>query len=177
MAKRTAALFIGAIASFFFLSYIDEFDVFMLPLLKKGPPSAGFHDMVKEGDVEVAIRDFNDTVAKAYLSSDPLLLNSEVVDYDIRSSIAQDIDYLTREGKVMELRLRGMEIEKVEIISPRLARVNTREILGLRYLSMVGKGTIEYPDSMYDMVYTLSRMNGKWKVVSYETVGTKERKP
>lgn len=167
--KKVMLLFMGAVASFLVLAYIDEYENLVRPFLspEKGPPVlAG-----TEKTVEKVIRGFNDILEKAYLASDPSLLNSSLLDSRLEASIAEDIEYLKKEGKVMELRVKDSEVNKVEMIPPQVVRVSAKETLGVRYLSADKDKEIVLPDGQYEVVYMLSRINGTWRVISYETKG------
>lgn len=167
--KKAMLLLIGAMASFLVLAYIDEYENLVLPFLsrEKGPSVLA----ETEKTVEKVIRDFNDLLEKAYLASDPSLLNSNLLDSRLRASIEEDIDYLKKEGKVMELRVKDLEVSKVEMISPQFIRVNAKETLGVRYLSSYKGKEIVLPDGQYEVVYILSWINGTWNLISYETKG------
>ena len=63
MTKKIILLFSGAIASFLLLSYIDEYENLVLPLLpatKVESPLAGKSEEVLRSDLQRTIRAFND---------------------------------------------------------------------------------------------------------------------
>ena len=106
--KKIILLFAGAAASFFLFAYIDEYENLILPLLpekKVDRPSV----TVMEGDIKSEIREtlgaFHKVLTNAYLDSDPSMLMRPPVDQRLIPTIAQEIDYLTREDKFMEMRV------------------------------------------------------------------------
>jgi len=175
--KRIFFLFAVAVASFLLLAHIDEYENLILPLIAKtenpfAKPSGSINN-----DVLKIIREFNTFLANAYLASDPSLLAPGPIDERLRLSIADEINYLTREGKVMDLKIKDIEIEKVEFISSNLIRATTREMVALRYLSTSkGNEEIAYLETPYRMAYTLMMAGNKWKITNYETRSVKEPK-
>lgn len=171
--NKIILLFAGAVASFLLFSYIDEYENLMLPFFKaEGPaiavPSAGVSDEIKS-----TLDGFTDSLEKAYHSSDPTPLRLANIDAKLYSSISQEIDYLRREGRVMELDVKEVSIEKVEALSRDIVRVTTSERVGVRYLNTLDSKETLYPDAMYVMVYTIAVSGSGLKIVNYETVGAK----
>ena len=77
----------------------------------------------------------------------------------------------------MDLKIKDIEIEKIERLSPNLIRATTRETVGLRYLSLSKKNEeVVYQETQYNMAYTLMMAGNKWKIASYETGSVKEPK-
>lgn len=77
----------------------------------------------------------------------------------------------------MDLKIKDIEIEKVERLSPNLIRATTRETVGLRYLSLSkGDEEVAYSETRYNMAYTLMMAGSKWKITNYETRSVKEPK-
>lgn len=175
--RKIFFLFVGAVASFLILAHIDEYENLILPLIAKpeGPfakPSEKINN-----DILKIIRDFNTSLASAYLTSDPSLLAYGPIDESLRSSIAEEISYLTREGKVMDLKIKDIEIEKVEFISSTLIRATTGETVRLRYLSISKRDEeVAYKETQYNMAYTLVKTDNNWKITNYETISVKEPK-
>lgn len=167
--KKIVLLFVGAAVSFLLLSYIDAYETFIVFF---SPSEKHLVEHPDHADLKLIIHRFNDFLAKAYLSADPSLVSKDIIDEKLIPHIAEEIFYLAREGKVMDLKIKDIEIKNVEALSPDLMRVSTREVVGVSYLSLSeGKEVISYPDAPFDMIYTLTRMNGNWKVTSYETRG------
>lgn len=168
--QKIVLLFVAAAASFMFFSYIDEYENLILPLFstQKRPSAVNLPESINEDFLKI-IREFNDNLSRAYLFSEPSLLSSGSIDDGLISFLSAEINYLTKEGKVMDLRVRDIRIEKINYISIRRMRVNTSESLRLRYLTLTDrKESTTFPDAQQKMTYTLERFDGVWKVVSYE---------
>lgn len=171
--KKIILLFAGAIGSFLLLSYIDEYENLIAPFFAEERPD-GRPPVKMDEDVKAAIRDFNDALTKAYLSADPSFLRG-LIDARLYSHIAEEIGYLAREGKIMELRVKEVKVKKTEALSPGLLRVNTDENVALRYISFSDKKEMTtYPDARHDMLYMIVMTDGRWQVVSYETRGVSQ---
>lgn len=162
---------------FMVLAHLDQYENLIVPLIAKPEdPFAKPSDRINN-DVLKVIRDFNAFLANAYLKADPSLLPFGGIDEKLRSSLAEEINYLTREGKVMDLKIKDIEIEKVEFISSALIHATTRETVGLRYLSIPkGDEEVAYLETQYKMAYTLTMAGNKWKITSYEIRSVKEPK-
>lgn len=179
--KKIFFLFVVAVASFLILAHIDQYENLILPLIAKPEGLFARSSDRVNNDVLKEIREFNAFLASAYLASDPSSLTLLPIDERLRSSITEEINYLTREGKVMDLRVKDIEIEKIERlspISPNLIRATTRETVRLRYLSLSKRNEeVAYQETRYNVVYTLMMAGSKWKITSYETRSVKELKP
>lgn len=176
--KKITIMFLGALLLFMILAHIDQYENLILPLIAK--PEGLFAKPSDRASNEVLkiIHDFNTSLAAAYLKSDPSLLPSAGIDERLRSSITEEINYLIREGKVMDLRVKDIEIEKIERLSPNLIRATTRETVELRYLSLSKRDEeVAYQETQYNMAYTLMMAGSKWKITNYETRSVKEPKP
>lgn len=168
--KKIFFLFAGAIASFLILAHIDQYENLILPLIAKPEGLFARSSDRVNNDVLKVIREFNAFLASAYLASDPSSLTLLPIDERLRSSIAEEINYLTREGKVMDLKIKDIEIEKIERLSPNLIRATTRETVGLRYLSLPKRNEeVAYQETQYNMAYTLVKTDKNWKITNYET--------
>lgn len=169
--KKIILLFAGAVGIFILLSFMDEYENVILPFFA-GKNSDNIYLVKEDEGVKVALRDFNNTLTKAYLSADPSLLKSATIDMGLYSGIADEISYLAREGKIMDMKISDIAVKKIETLSPGFLRVNTGEKVGLRYLSLADKKElVVYADAWHDMVYMIAMKDGKWRVVSYETRG------
>lgn len=169
--RKIFFLFAGALVSFFLLSYIDEYENLIQPFFSKPErPLAISQAGVKE-DIKATIRDFNDNISDAFRLSDPSLLSKGQIDDKLRISIAEEIHYLLKEGKVMDMKVNDIKIGKITPISPRQVQVSTREVIGLRYLDTKGSVSSVYQEAEYTMAYTLEKVKDAWKVVLFETAG------
>lgn len=172
--KKIITLFAAAAASFLLLAYIDEYENLIKPLFNRAEsekPLTIYQEQIGE-NVNRTILDFSNSLSKAYLAGDPSLLAVGLLDDKLRAIIAEEITYLKREGRVMELSVKDLKIKDVRFISSRLIRVSTTETVGLRYLSIDDKRErITYPDARQEMVYTVEYVMGKQKVLSFEVIG------
>lgn len=172
--RKIALLFVGAAASFMLLSYVDEYENLLLPFFSAERRTANIStDEIKE-DLLITINDFNKMLYSAYFLSDISVLSSEQIGDGVRSAIAEDISYLTKEGKVMDLKIKSIEIKRVTALSARHIQVTTRGKAELRYLDRSGKEEGMYQETEYPMAYTLEQVKGGWKVISFETTSVSE---
>lgn len=177
--KKIVLMFSGAVLSFLLLSYIDEYENLILPFIS--PPTPNSYIAVSPDSMNEDIRDmviaFNRGLARAHLKSDPSLLNQlSIIDESLRPSLAGEIAYLAREGKIMDINVKAMDVEKVQAVSPQTIQAYTKETVGLRYLnSATGSETAIYPDAQYRMRYTIRATGGELKVVAFETISIKGR--
>lgn len=175
--KKIFFLFAGAIASFLVLAHVDQYEDLILPFIAPSESSFGRPSEKVNNEVLKIIRDFNIFLADAYLKADPSLLPFEAIDEGIRSSIAEEIIYLKREDKIMDLRSKDIKIEMIDVPSFNLIRATTKETVELRYLSLSkGSEEIRYPEAQYNMAYTLEKSDKNWKITHYETRSIKEPK-
>lgn len=173
--KRIILLFVGAIVSFLALSYIDEYENLVLPFLIKSEESAPVRLPERANkEIEDVIRKFNDTLTRAYFTSEPSLLNSGLIDENLRSTIAEDIRYLANEGRIMEMKTTNLVVENVEGVSPGVIEVKTKESMVIRYLDINDRRElISLPQKEYEINYTL-RIKDGFKVTSFETVAVRD---
>ena len=176
--KKIILLFAGAVASFFLFSYIDEYENLILPLLsekKADRPSFSVRAADIETDFEKTIGAFHEVLAEAYISSNPSVLMRSPVDEGLIPSIAQEIDYLAREGRVMDMKVRDISINKIVPLSSFSVRVNTREVVEISYYSDIDREkVVSFPLAEYDMRYSLGWRNNRWYVLSFETIGVRK---
>lgn len=171
--KKIISLFAAAAASFLLFAYIDEYENLIKPLFNQVESEKSltiYQEQIGE-NVNRTIMDFSSSLSKAYLAGDPSLLAAGLIDDKLRTVIAEEITYLKREGRVMELSVKDLKIEEIRFISSRLIRVSTTETVGLRYLNIDDKKEIiTYPDARQDMVYTVEYIMGKQKILSFEVI-------
>lgn len=173
--KKIILLFAMAVASFLLFSYIDEYENLILPFIRGENPGIAVQSRGASNEIKSTLDGFINNLEKAYLSSDPSPLRLIHIDDRLYSSISQEIDYLRREGRVMELDVKEVSIEKVEALSRDIVRVTTSERVGVRYLNTLDSKETLYPDAMYVMVYTIAVSGSGLKIVNYETVGAKPK--
>ncbi len=171
--KKTVLLFSGALLSFLVLAFLDEHENLARPLLDRW--SGKEVQLPSPADVESritrTIERFNETLSRAYLSSNPALLGEEPMDGRVRADTAADIGYLYGKGKVMDVRVKDTEIRNIEGASPFFMRVETEETVTVRYLDDTKGNTVRpYPPVRFMMRYSLKKVDGEWIVTSFETV-------
>jgi len=177
--KKIVFLFAGAAALFLLLSFIDEYENLILPLLsttKVERPSSAV-DSGQADDVARAIRNFNDLLAEAYLTSDSSTLLEHPIDRKLITSLTEEISYMKREGKIMDLHVEKINIDSIRPVSPVLLHVKTRETVRLRYLIRSDlKHEGSYNTAIYYMKYTLEGVEKGWKILSVETVAVEDKR-
>lgn len=177
--KKTFFLFLGAILSFLMLSMIDESDVFLpavTSLFKKSEPTK-FYSVGDDRDFKKTIFAFNDALAKSYLTLDPQHLVSAPIDDNLRSTILEEVNYLKREGRIMDFAVKSISIEGKRILSPMAVQISTRETIEVRYLDAYDKREIiAYSPAEYKMRYDLNGFGSVWKVSSFQVISIEKNK-
>lgn len=173
--KKIILLFVGAAASFLVFSYIDEYESLIRPLLSEKKNDRPFVT-VREGDIKSEIKEtlvaFHKVLANAYLASDPSMLMRPPVDQRLIPTIAQEIDYLTREGKFMDMRVSDISIHKIVSLAPTSVMAETEETVEISYYANSSRQKIiSYPPVYYDIRYSFNWRNNRWYVISFETIG------
>lgn len=172
--KKIALMFLGAVFSFLLLANIDEYENLILPLF--APTNSGeTFNFAGQNNSTQEIRDtvvgFNDSLSKAYLRSDPSLLLYGPASSRLVPIIAQEIEYLSREGKIMEMKVSDVNIVKVNAISPSTYQVNTKELVKINYLNKGDQSkVVTYPTTEYEMKYIVGRKGSILNVLSFETM-------
>ena len=173
--KKIILLFSGAIASFFFLSYVDEYEALILPFFvekKNERPPVDVSNSGLEKDLLKALVAFHQITYDAYMSADPSFLMRGQVDTLLSQKIAQEIKYLIKEGRIMDMRVSDIVIKKISPSSLGAILVDTSEIVEIDYYSNItGAKLRSYPPAKYDIRYSLNWRNNRWHVFSFETVG------
>ena len=171
--RKIVLLFLGALFSFFAFSYIDEYENLIAPFFTESTtnptPSKDFENR-HSSELENTIVNFNASLSKAYLEMDPSLLSSNV-DKGLMKSIAGDIRYLAREGKIMDIKVVSLKIEKIESLSASMLSLETKETVKLRYLDLPDRHeSAAHPPAIFRMKYSLAWSGGEWQILSFETV-------
>ena len=170
--KRVLLLFLGAIASFFFLSYIDEYESLVAPYLGgDGGYTSLFESEIDEKGVETFLYSFNDALRGQYLASGPLNVSGLSASEEVKKAIFDEILFLRNRDRVMDLRLMELSILRVEKLSPFVLSVRTREKSKVRYGSGVNVPTsATYTEKEYEVIYKLSAAAKGFEVVGIEIV-------
>lgn len=167
-------MFFASVALFATLAHIDEYESLVTPFFPEETKEKKTDDIIEKGymEVESIIRNFNAALSEIYLSSDPSRVRALPVDEKLKKVVADDIAFLNKNGKVMNVSVGEIKLEDIRRLSPFELRVRTREIVSLSYLN-AKDGTVSMPrqDAEYKMVYTLGMKDGRWIVIRYETAG------
>lgn len=169
--KNFILMVLASLAIFMLLSYIDEYENLVAPLFRKRVETK----KAKVPDFMSFIKNFNVFLAEVYQAADPSRVNILPASDSIKRVIAEEVGFLLKSGKVMELNAEPLRIERVEKVSPDTMRVRTMEVVSVRYLSASDR-SVAVPEKVaeYHMVYTIENKNGRWILVGYETIGVNQ---
>lgn len=170
--KNFILMFIASLATFMLLSYVDEYENLVAPFFRKTEtkkPQSANQDFMS------LIKAFNASLSQVYQSSDPSKVSILPANDAVQRVIAEEIGFLMKSGKVMELNAEPLRIERVDKVSPEITRVRTTELVSVRYLNY-GDRSIIVPEKVaeYHMVYTFEDKNGKLILTGYETRGVNQ---
>lgn len=165
-------MFIASLATFMLLSYVDEYENLIAPFFRKTETKKV---QSTNQDFMSLIKAFNSSLSQVYQSSDPSKVNILPANDAVQRVIAEEIGFLMKSGKVMELNAEPLRIERVDKVSPEITRVRTTELVSVRYLNYADRSVI-VPEKVaeYHMVYTFENKNGKWTLTGYETRGVNQ---
>ena len=175
--KKTVFMVLGSVGLLLALGFADPTNVRLMPsitehftnLLRglgvsvpKGAPDA-------EG-ISLAIVEFNRKLSLAYLELNPAALRDALMDEGLRQNYIEEINFLQKDGRVLELTVQGIRIEKVSKLDKLMLSVDTLESVKVRYLNSTDRSQIlAHPEAMYAMNYTLDNSASGWKIVAVET--------
>ena len=175
--KKTALMFLGALMLFFALAFLDEYENLITPFLSKGPPPGAESTM----DIDVSViaevlMKFNSSISGAYLSADPSQLYASSMDEQLRRGYIEEIAFLKRSGRVMDMRVSNVEIKNIEKLSLFLLRVEAVEFVSIRYLKYAdGAEIVSHPEAKHVTNYTMELALSGWKIVRAETIKVERR--
>ena len=170
--KRVILLFLGAIVSFFFLSYIDEYESLIAPYLGGGSGYTSlFEPEIDEKGVETFLYSFNDSLREHYLASGPLNVTDLPASEEVKKAIYDEILFFRNRDRVMDLRLMELSILKVDKLSPFIFNVRAREKSEVRYGS-TGKilTSATYTEKEYEIIYRLVAVAVGFEVAGIEVM-------
>lgn len=170
--KKTVAMVIGALALLLVLGFSDADKYLLMPSFfdnhRVGVLSKG---EVDEKRIYRTISRFNRNLSSAYLVLDASPLRSSPMAEDLRRSHIDELAFLRKIGRAMELTVTDVRIEEVRRLPNDLLSVRTTESVALRYLSdRDGTEIVSYPQTGYVMNYLLEPSRSGWKVMRAETV-------
>lgn len=129
----------------------------------------------KEG-ISRAIAAFNRDLVQAYLDLDPAVLAAVQMDDDLRRNYIEEIAFLQKDGRALELTVGEISLTKVTSLPNAMLSVNTVESVRVRYLNAKDKtALVSYPEARYTMNYTLDRAESGWKIVQIATISVGKR--
>lgn len=175
--KSTVLMFLGSLMLFFALAFLDEYENVIAPILSKGPPPGveSLMDIDASAIAEVIVL-FNENISGAYLSADSSALYTSSMSEQLRRSYVEEITFLQRDGRIMDMGVSDFEIKKIKKLSMFLLNVETVELVNVRYLKAAdGAEIVSYPEAEYTMNYTLEMGLSGWKIIRAETVKVKRR--
>lgn len=171
--KKFLLMFIASAITFIVLASIDDYKTLILPFfIKSGTETKTVPLYKEEKDIKDFIESFNSLLSKAYLSSDPSSVNALPADDSLKRALVEDIKFLLKSNKIMDVSVNDVEIEEISRLSPFAIRVKAKELVSLSYLNLSDK-TITMPRQAaeYRMVYTLEIREEGWTLVGSETMG------
>lgn len=175
--KKTVFMVLGSLALLQTLGLADPASLRLMPSITvhfanllqalgvsepKGAPDA-------EG-ISPAIIEFNRKLALAYLELNAAALTDVVMDEGLRQNYIEEINFLQKDGRALELTVQNIRIEKVSPLDKLMLSVDTLESVKVSYLNSTDRSQIlAYPEAMYAMNYTLDKVASGWKIMAVET--------
>lgn len=166
--KKTSFMILGSVLLFLLLAYVDEYE----NLFVKEPP-AGVA-AVYPYDIEQTLKEYARTLSRAYLDPAPILLSEIPASEKLRSDIAEEIDFLKKDGRVVAYDFQNLWMQDINQIAADKVRAETKEIIGVRYLSVSeGREIRSIPPAIFSMTYVLEHSKKRWIVVGYDVMDIK----
>lgn len=167
-------MFLASAILFMSLAYIDDYENLILPFFKKAEREGGDDTTPRRDDIETKLflQKFNASLSQAYLSADPSKANILPADDSVKKGVADEITFLLKNNKVMNMSVDDIKVDGIERISPAAVRVITREVVSLSYMNPLERAAGK-PGRVaeYQMLYTLSMNKGEWSVIRFEMMG------
>lgn len=129
-----------------------------------------------EQEISSVIAAFNRDLARAYLELDAAALAAVPLDDRLRQSYVEEIAFLQKDGRVLELTVQDIRVSGMARLSNDMMSVNTAESVRIRYLNVKDKTEIvSYPETRSAMNYTLDKVASGWKIVQVATLNAGRR--
>lgn len=176
--KNIALIAVAALALLLGLGALDENKHRLMASYTERVPVLGVIPKGKADEAGMlgAITQFNRALSLAYLSLDPAPLSSYPMPDDIRQGYIEELAFLKKDGRALELTVNNVGIDQVERLSVDNYRVKTLESVTTKYLSTSdGKEIASNPASGYVMSYVVNKSPGGWKVLQADTVKADKR--
>ena len=176
--KKTVWMVLGALGLLLALGFADPTSVRLMPSLKEhftnlllalgSADPKGAHD---EKAIHHAIAEFNRNLSLAYLGPTPAPLMAYPMADGLRQNYLEEIGFLQRDGRVLELTVRDIRMEKVTRLTDLILSVDTVESVKVRYLKASDRTEIvTSPVASYWMNYTLEKAASGWRILGVETM-------
>ena len=137
---------------------------------KAPPPAVAPKGSAEQAALQRAIAAFNRNLSLAYLGPNPAALMATPMADGLRQNYIEEINFLQRDGRALELTVRDIRIEKVAGLTPLKLSVDTVESVKVRYLKASDRTEIvTSPVASYWMNYTLEKAASGWKILGVET--------
>ena len=129
-----------------------------------------------EQEISRVIAAFNRDLARAYLELDATALASVPLDERLRKDYVEEVAFLKKDGRVLELTVRDIRVSGMAGLSNDMLSVTTVESVRVRYLNAKDKTEIvSYPEARSAMNYTLDKVASGWKIVQVATLNVGRR--
>lgn len=143
---------------------------------KAPPPAVAPKGSAEEAALQRAIAEFNRNLSLAYLGPNPAALTATPMADGLRQNYLEEIGFLQRDGRVLELTVQDIRMEKVTRLTPLMLSVDTVESVKVRYLKVSDRTEIATsPVASYWMNYTLEKAASGWKIAGVETMHLEKR--
>ena len=138
---------------------------------KAPPPAVAPKGSAEEAALQRAIAAFNRNLSLAYLGPNPAALTAYPMAEGLRQNYLEEIGFLQRDGRVLELTVQDIRMENVTRLTPSMLSVDTVESVKVRYLKASDRTEIvTSPVASYWMNYTLEKAASGWKIAGVETM-------
>lgn len=163
----------GALALLLGLGFADGERYRLMPTFSNNP-RVGLLSSAEadEEGLRRTLSRFNGQLGLAYRTLDPSALASVPMDDGLRRSYVEELAFLRKDGRAMELSVADIGIEEVRRLPNELISVRTAESVSVRYLAAAGQAET----FGYVMNYLLERSPAGWKVLRAETLKVEERR-
>lgn len=164
-------MFAGSLLLFFLFAYIDEYENFFL--------NKGSQNLVKADpyEIEAILKKYAKYVDEAHVNPVPEIFKEIPASDELREELRQEIEFLKNDGRMLVQTIKNLWVQDVDQVGPEEVRVNTREIVGGRYVDYETRRTIKrMPDAVFQMSYLFEHKKDAWIVTGYEEMGIQKMK-
>lgn len=162
----------ASIAIFLLLASMDEYESVVAPFFKGKSVESEVISIPSNDDINAFIQNFNVLLSQVYLSSNPVRVDILPAHESVKRDIADEIDFLVRNSKIMLITVDDIKVEGVEKFPPITFRVKTSELVSISYLNLADRTVdIQKQVAKHQMIYTIEIREGEWEMVRFETVG------